>query len=64
MYSIESTDKFKKITKKLFKKDKEQLKALEKKLRDIENPTDISLSGKMTGTYRYIQNICSNLRNN
>lgn len=54
MYSIESTDKFKKITKKLFKKDKEQLKALEKKAQEIlENPYRYKpLSGKMAGTYR------------
>ena len=54
MYTIDSTNKFKKITKKLFKKDPNQLKALEKKANEIlENPYRFKpLTGKLTGIYR------------
>jgi len=54
MYSIESTEKFKKITKKLSKKDPKQLQAIEKKIPLIlENPHRFKpLSNKMAGIYR------------
>lgn len=54
MYKIDSTKKFKKITKKLFKKDPNQLKALEKKAKQIlENPHHFKpLKNEMHGIYR------------
>jgi YafQ family addiction module toxin component len=54
MYGIESTTKFKKITKKLFKKDSNQLKAIEKKIPQIlSNPYRFKpLRNKMSGVRR------------
>ena len=54
MYKIQGTEKFKKITKKLFKKDPSQLLALEKKAQEILlDPYRFKpLSGKMHGLYR------------
>jgi YafQ family addiction module toxin component len=54
MYKIESTDKFKKITRKLFKKDSNQLKAIENKIPQIlSNPYRFKpLRNKLSGVRR------------